>query len=71
MIVGQLEAFDPPNRFNYTWKLLAIPETSMEKPSRITYEIAEKENQPRVCTLTVIHDRFEHAPNTYRFVGNS
>lgn len=68
--VGVLEAFDPPRKLSYTWKLLAVPELAAEQPTRITYEIAEKEDRPGVCTLTVIHDRFEQSPDTYRFVGN-
>ncbi|MDF2714558.1 MAG: hypothetical protein K0R28_1483 [Paenibacillus sp.] len=68
--VGRIEVFDPPRKLSHTWKLLAVPETSVEEPSRITYEITEQANNPGVCTLTVTHDQFEHAPNTFRFVGN-
>ncbi|XID94971.1 ArsR/SmtB family transcription factor [Paenibacillaceae bacterium WGS1546] len=68
--IGELEAFDPPRKLSYTWKLLAVPETAAEPPSRITYDIAAKDNKPGVCTLTVTHDRLEQSPETYRFVGN-
>lgn len=68
--IGILEAFDPPRKLSYTWKLLSVPETAEDEPSRITYEISERPDLPGVCSLTVTHDRFEGAPNTYRFVGN-
>lgn len=67
---GQLLAFEPPKLLSYTWKLLSVPETSVDEPSRITYEIVERTDMPGVCSLTVTHDQFEDAPNTYRFVGS-
>lgn len=68
--LGVLVAFDPPKTLSYTWKLLSVPETSVDEPSRITYEIMEKTDIPGVCSLTVTHDQFEGAPNTFHFVGN-
>ncbi|MBP1996669.1 SRPBCC family protein [Paenibacillus eucommiae] len=68
--VGKLVALDPPKRLSYTWKLLSVPETAVDEPSRITYEIIESADMPDVCSLTVTHDQFEHAPHTFHFVGN-
>lgn len=67
---GILLAFDPHKTLSHTWKLISVPETSEDEPSRITYEMMERTDIPGVCSLTVTHDQFEAAPHTYRFVGN-
>lgn len=61
-----LEA-DPPHKLVATWTALWDPDTANEEPSRVTWEIDERDGG--MCLLTVVHDRLEGAPNTAAKVG--
>ncbi|MCK0473734.1 metalloregulator ArsR/SmtB family transcription factor [Halalkalibacter sp. APA_J-10(15)] len=58
----------PLNRLVVTWEWFVFEETSQEKASRITWEIEEHPNLTDVCVLSVVHDQFGGAPNTYRII---
>ncbi len=53
---------DPPRKLVATWTALWDPDTATEEPSRVTWEIDERDGG--MCLLTVVHDRLEGAPNT-------
>lgn len=61
-----LEA-DPPRRLVVTWHALWDEVTAAEPPSRVTWEIEERD--PGCCLLTVVHDRLEGAPVTAEHVS--
>jgi uncharacterized protein YndB with AHSA1/START domain len=61
-VEGEVLESDPPRRLVHTWLALYNPETAVEEPSRVTWEIDPRENG--VCLLTVVHDRLEGAPKT-------
>ncbi|MDF2960740.1 MAG: Activator of Hsp90 ATPase 1 family protein [Paenibacillus sp.] len=65
---GVILALDPPRRLVMTWEMFVFPETAGEGPSRITWEIEPDSELKGVTILTVVHDEFEQAPNTYRVV---
>jgi uncharacterized protein YndB with AHSA1/START domain/DNA-binding transcriptional ArsR family regulator len=52
---GKVLAVDAPTRLVYTYHHIAKEETARERPSRVTWEVAQL---PDVCKLTVIHDQF-------------
>ena len=54
--------FDPPRRLVHGWRSLYDPGLAGEAESRVTWEIAPREDG--VCLLTVTHDRLEGAPRT-------
>lgn len=58
---------DPPRRLVATWTALWDPDTAVEPPSRVTWEIEPQDGG--VCLLTVVHDQLEGSPNTARKVG--
>jgi uncharacterized protein YndB with AHSA1/START domain len=57
---------DPPRRLVATWTALWDEETAREEPSRVSWEIAERNDG--VCLLTVVHDQLEGAPKTAEHV---
>jgi uncharacterized protein YndB with AHSA1/START domain len=54
MIVGKVIESDPPRRLVQTWHPLFNEATAAEKPTRLTFEIAE--SRAGVCTVTITHD---------------
>jgi uncharacterized protein YndB with AHSA1/START domain len=54
IIVGEVVESDPPRKLVQTWHPLFGPDTSAERPTRLTYEIAEHEGG--LCTVTITHD---------------
>ncbi len=46
---------DPPRKLVATWTALWDPDTATEEPSRVTWEIDERDGG--MCLLTVVHDR--------------
>lgn len=65
---GLILAMEPPHKLVMSWKLHAFPETSIEAPSRITWEINPHPEFNSVTILTVVHDEFEQAQNTARIM---
>jgi uncharacterized protein YndB with AHSA1/START domain len=57
---------DPPHRLVVSWHALWSEETAAEEPSRVTWEIDERDG---FCLLTVVHDRLEAAPLTAQHVS--
>jgi uncharacterized protein YndB with AHSA1/START domain len=53
---------DPPRKLVATWTALWNDETANEEPSRVSWEIDERNDG--VCLLTVVHDQLEGAPKT-------
>ena len=58
---------DPPRRLVVGWRSLWEPELAAEEPSRVTWQIEEREGGR--CLLTVVHDQLEGAPRTAQSVG--
>lgn len=67
---GKILVLEPPHRLVTTWEWFVFEETKEEQPSRITWEIEQHTELEGVCTLTVTHDQFDGAPNTYRIIGS-
>jgi uncharacterized protein YndB with AHSA1/START domain/DNA-binding transcriptional ArsR family regulator len=65
---GKVLECTPPKRLVVTWEWFVFQKTSGEKSSRITWEIKKRGDLPGVCMLTVTHDQFDGAPNTYRII---
>lgn len=65
---GRILECVPLKRLVTTWEWFVFEETSDEAPSRITWELEEHKDLPGVCILTVVHDQFDGAPNTYRII---
>ena len=58
----------PPTRLVYTFHYVGDPETRLEQPSRVTWEITPM--APEMCKLSVVHDGFaEGELVTFRKVG--
>ena len=66
MIEGEVIESDPPRKLVQTWHPIWSEEAAAERPTRLTYEIAESENG--VTKLTVIHD-VEGAPGVAQAVS--
>lgn len=69
-ISGEVLESAPPRRLVTTFRMDCYEHTANEMPSRITWEIEQSADVPGVCILTVTHDDFDGAPNTYETVGN-
>jgi uncharacterized protein YndB with AHSA1/START domain len=67
MVEGRVLEAEPPRRLVHTWRSLYDPELAADRPSRVTWEIAEE--APGVCRLTVTHDDFDSETATYRNVA--
>ncbi|MEC2343045.1 metalloregulator ArsR/SmtB family transcription factor [Paenibacillus barengoltzii] len=65
---GEFLAVEPPRRLVMSWQLLIQPETTEEKPSRLTWEIEPHAEFAGVTLVTVVHDEFEEAPVTSRIL---
>jgi uncharacterized protein YndB with AHSA1/START domain/DNA-binding transcriptional ArsR family regulator len=61
---GVILTVEPPRKLVMTWQLLSLPDTSVEHPSRLTWEIEPHAEFSGVTLVTVVHDEFEEAPNT-------
>jgi uncharacterized protein YndB with AHSA1/START domain len=59
---GAVMEFDPPRRLVHEWRSGYNPELAAEEPSRVTWEIEEKDGG--LSLLTVVHDKLEGAPKT-------
>jgi uncharacterized protein YndB with AHSA1/START domain len=66
VVEGEVIEADPPRRLVQTWHPIWDPQVAAEKPTRLTYEIAEGEHG--VTKLTVIHD-VEGAPGVATMVS--
>ncbi|MEW6225810.1 MAG: SRPBCC domain-containing protein [Chloroflexota bacterium] len=67
MIEGTILEADPPRRLVKTFHALWDEKVAADPPSRMTFEI--EESAPGVSKLTVIHDGFERATETFGQVG--
>ncbi len=63
---GQVLEVVPQRRLVTTFSAVHGPNTANDRPSRITWEI---EPRGEVCKLTLIHDDFDGATETYKMVG--
>ena len=63
----QLLECDPPRRLVHGWSSVYDEEMAKEEPSRVTWEIEEREQG--LCLLTVVHDQLEGAPKTAESVS--
>jgi uncharacterized protein YndB with AHSA1/START domain len=58
---------DPPHRLVHAWVSRYDEEMAREEPSRVTWEIEEREGG--LSLLTVVHHRLEGAPKTAESVS--
>ena len=58
---------EPPHRLVHGWSAGYDPELAAEEPSRVTWEIEQREHG--MSLLTVVHDRLEGAPKTAQGVA--
>jgi uncharacterized protein YndB with AHSA1/START domain len=66
IIEGEVQEADPPKRLVTTFRMLMDEATAAEPASRITYEIAERDNG--VCSLTLTHELAD-SPHLAMIVG--
>ena len=66
---GVVEEADPPHKLVHGWRALYDPETAVEEPSRVSWEIEQQDGG--YCKLTVVHDRLEGAPKTAASVSGA
>jgi uncharacterized protein YndB with AHSA1/START domain len=59
---GEVLEVDPPRRLVHTWRATYEPGVAEEEPSRVTWEIEERDGG--MCLLTVVHDQLDHSPKT-------
>jgi uncharacterized protein YndB with AHSA1/START domain len=64
---GRILAVDPPRRLVTTFSAVHGPGTEKDRPSRVTWEI---EPRGEVCRLTLVHDDFDGATETFKMVGS-
>jgi len=62
LIEGEVVEADPPRLLVHTWQALYDPETAVETPSRVRWELEPAGEG--VTKLTVVHDGLEGAPKT-------
>jgi uncharacterized protein YndB with AHSA1/START domain len=60
---------DPPRRLVHRWTSAYDPELAAEAPSRVTWEIEQRENG--TALLTVVHDQLDGAPKTAEGVSGT
>jgi uncharacterized protein YndB with AHSA1/START domain/DNA-binding transcriptional ArsR family regulator len=65
-VEGTVLETDPPRRLVTTWAFRHDPETSVDPPSRVTWEI---EPVGEMCRLTLVHDDFVTETATFKSVG--
>lgn len=56
---------EPSRKLVHSFVMTYDPETAVERPSRVSWEI---EKQGEVCRLTLVHDDFDGETKTYREV---
>jgi uncharacterized protein YndB with AHSA1/START domain len=61
-VEGEVTEATPPRRLVHTWRALYNPETAVEEPSRVTWELEPQEDGTTL--LTVVHDQLDGAPKT-------
>ena len=66
-VEGEVLESDPPRRLVHTWLAHYDPELAAEDPSRVTWEIEDREGG--MCLVTVVHDQLEGAPKTAQGVN--
>jgi uncharacterized protein YndB with AHSA1/START domain len=66
LVDGRVLEVDPPRRLVHTWRALYDPEMAQEEPSRVTWEIEDRDG---MCLLTVVHDQLERSPKTAESVS--
>jgi uncharacterized protein YndB with AHSA1/START domain len=64
---GTVLDVDPPRRLVHTWRATYEPGLAEEEPSRVTWEIEERDGG--LCLLTVVHDQLERSPKTAQSVS--
>jgi uncharacterized protein YndB with AHSA1/START domain/DNA-binding transcriptional ArsR family regulator len=62
LVDGEVIAYDKPNRLVFSWIVKYDPELTDEGPSRVTYELSEKDGLTKV---TIIHDDFPSGSKVY------
>jgi uncharacterized protein YndB with AHSA1/START domain len=62
LVDGEVIAYDRPNRLVFSWIVKYDPELTAEGPSRVTYELSEKDGLTKV---TIIHDDFPSESKVY------
>jgi uncharacterized protein YndB with AHSA1/START domain len=63
LVVGEIVESDPPRRLVLTWHPVWDEGSAAERPTRLTYELAQEAGRDGVTRLTVIHE-LEGAPLT-------
>ncbi len=56
MIVGEILAFEPPQRLTMSFSARWAPDVAADAPSRVTWEITALDNA--LCKLVLVHDGF-------------
>lgn len=64
---GEVLEADPPRLLVHTWRTMYDAEMTKEQPSRVTWEIEERDGG--MSLLTVVHDQLEGAPKTAQSVS--
>ena len=64
---GEVLEVDQPRRLVHTWRATYEPGLAEEEPSRVTWEIDERDGG--MSLLTVVHDQLERAPKTAQSVS--
>jgi uncharacterized protein YndB with AHSA1/START domain len=64
---GEVVEVDAPRRLVHTWRARYEPDMAQEEPSRVTWDIEEREGG--MCLLTVVHDQLDGAPKTAQSVS--
>ena len=65
-VEGEVLEAEPPRRLVTTWAFRGNPETEVDPPSRVTWEI---EPMAGMCRLTLVHDDFPSETATFKSVG--
>ncbi|HEY3083968.1 MAG TPA: SRPBCC domain-containing protein [Candidatus Dormibacteraeota bacterium] len=62
VVDGEAIAYDKPNRLVFSWIVKYDPALTADGPSRVTYELSEKDGLTKV---TIIHDDFPSGSKVY------
>ncbi len=65
-VEGEVLEVDEPRRLSITWHVLYNPAAANERPSRVTWEIAQHGD---ACRLSLVHDDFDGETPTYHGVA--
>lgn len=66
-IDGEILEIHPPKLLRHSLRLLRDAQVAAELPSRVTWELEEREDG---CVVTVVHDEFVAETESYRIVGS-